>query len=181
VIGPGQLLAIAIAVLRLVEMAHSRRNTRRLLDAGGVEHGAAQFPLFVALHVSWLLALFALVPADATLVPAWLALALAATGLRWWAIAALGRYWSARVVTIADAPLVCRGPYRWLRHPNYVAVAVEMVAVPLAVGAVGIAVVFGALNLALLALRLRVEARALAPRRGPPPAASGWARGPGEC
>ena len=135
---------------------------RRLLAAGGVEHGAGHYPLFVVLHGAWLAALFVLVPAEA---PAdWGLLGL--YGLlqlgRLWVIASLGGRWTTRVIVVPGAPRVTRGPYRFLRHPNYLVVALEIPVLPLAFGAWQIALGFGLANLALLAQRIRVEERALA-------------------
>lgn len=84
---------------------------------------------------------------------------------RIWVIASLGRFWTTRIVTLEDAPLVRRGPYRFLRHPNYVVVAAEIVVLPLVFGAWQLALIFGALNLGVLAWRIRVEEQALKPRR----------------
>ena len=160
--GLAQIVTLLVALQRLAEVGYARRNARHLLAAGGVEHGAGHYPLFVALHGAWLVALFVLVPADA---PAnWGLLGL--YGLlqlgRLWVIASLGRRWTTRVIVVPGARLVTRGPYRFLRHPNYLIVALEIPVLPLAFGAWQIALVFGLANLALLAHRIRVEARALA-------------------
>ena len=160
--GLAQIVTLLVALQRLAEVGYARRNARRLLAAGGVEHGAGHYPLLVALHGAWLAALFALVPAEA---PAnWGLLGL--YGLlqlgRLWVIASLGRRWTTRVIVVPGAPLVTRGPYRFLRHPNYLIVALEIPVLPLAFGAWQIALGFGLANLALLAHRIRVEQRALA-------------------
>ena len=150
---------------RLAELAWSRRNTRRLLAEGGVERGAGHYPLFVLLHLGWLAAMAFLIAPDA---PAdWPLLALFAwlQVLRLWVLASLGRYWTTRVITVPGAPLVRRGPYRLMRHPNYAIVVAELALLPLAFGAWEIALVFTALNLGLLRHRLRVEEAALAERR----------------
>ncbi len=160
--GLAQIVTLLVALQRLAEVGYARRNARRLLAAGGVEHGAGHYPLFVALHAGWLVALFVLVPAEA---PAdWGLLGL--YGLlqlgRLWVIASLGGRWTTRVIVVPGAPLVTRGPYRFLRHPNYLVVAFEIPVLPLAFGAWHIALAFGLANLALLAQRIRVEERALA-------------------
>ena len=160
--GLAQIVTLLVALQRLAELGYARRNARRLLAAGGVEHGAGHYPLFVALHGAWLVALFVLVPAEA---PAdWGLLGL--YGLlqlgRLWVIASLGGRWTTRVIVVPGAPLVTRGPYRFLRHPNYLVVALEIPVLPLAFGAWQIALGFGLANLALLAQRIRVEERALA-------------------
>ncbi len=160
--GLAQIVTLLVALQRLAELVYARRNARRLLAAGGVEHGTGHYPLMVALHAGWLVALFVLVPAQA---PAdWALLGL--YGLlqlgRLWVIASLGGRWTTRVIVLPEAPLITRGPYRYVRHPNYLIVALEIPVLPLAFGAWQIALGFGLANLALLALRIRIEERALA-------------------
>ena len=159
-----QAIVLLVALQRLVELIYARRNTQRLLAAGGIEAGSSHYPIFMILHMSWLLALFVLVPADAPIYWSLIGLFVALQIGRVWVIASLGGRWTTRVITLPDAPLVRRGPYRWLRHPNYLIVAAEVAVLPLAFGAWEIALVFTALNLPLLAYRIRVEDRALAAR-----------------
>lgn len=154
-----------VVAQRLAELAYARRNTRRLLAAGAHEAGADHYPVIVGLHAAWLAALAVAVPADAAAQWGPLVLFLALQGVRLWIMAALGRFWTTRVLNLPGAPLVRRGPYRWLRHPNYLVVAAEMALLPLAFGAWGIAVVFSALNAAVLTWRIAVEDAALAERR----------------
>lgn len=151
-----------VALERLAEMAHAARNTRRLLAAGAVESGRGHYPLIVALHASWLAALLVLVPADRE--PIWplIALFAALQGLRLWVILSLGPRWTTRIITLKGATPVRRGPYRYLKHPNYLVVAAEVGLLPLAFQAWGVALVFSLLNAAVLAQRIRVENRALA-------------------
>jgi methyltransferase len=153
-----------VAVQRLAELAYARHNTRRLLAEGAEESGAAHYPLLVGLHALWLLSLAIFVPADQP--PNWWLLGVFALllAVRIWVLVSLGRFWTTRVITLPDAPLVRRGPYRWFRHPNYLVVMGEILVLPLAFGAWWIAVLFSLANAALLALRVRVEERALAPR-----------------
>ncbi|MEQ9557781.1 MAG: isoprenylcysteine carboxylmethyltransferase family protein [Rhodospirillales bacterium] len=153
-----------VALLRLAELVHARRNTAGLLARGGVEHGRSHYPVIVALHAGWLLALAILVPADTSVHWPWLALFGALQAARVWVIASLGPYWTTRVITLPGAPLVRRGPYRFLRHPNYLVVAAEFAVLPLAFGAWQIALAFSVLNALVLAWRIRVEQAALAPR-----------------
>ena len=117
------------------------------------------------LHGSWLAALWLLVPADAPVIWPLLVLFALLQAARLWVIASLGRYWTTRIITVPGAPLVRRGPYRWIKHPNYLVVAAEIAVLPLAFGAWEIALVFSALNALLLYHRIRVEEAALAPRR----------------
>jgi methyltransferase len=159
-------LLAAVAASRLVELAISRRNERLLRREGAREAGGASFRAMFALHVL----LFALPPAEVFLLdrrfdprvggPA-LALLLAATALRLVVIRTLGRFWNARAV-VSPATEVCdRGPYRFVRHPNYVAVAAEVLALPLVYSAWISALVLSAANAALLARRIAAEERAL--------------------
>jgi len=157
------VLALVLAQ-RLVELAHARANTRRLRARGAIEAGTSHYKLFVILHAAWLISLAVLVPWEAEPRP----LPLAAFGLlmvaRIWVMASLGPFWTTRILTLPGAPLVRRGPYRWVRHPNYWVVAGEIALLPLAFDQVAVAVMFSALNGALLAWRVAVEEKALAPR-----------------
>ncbi len=159
-------LTIAVVVAqRLAELAYARRNTRRLLAAGGVESGGRHYPLIVALHAAWLLSLLVLVAPDTPYSLSLLVLFAGLQAARVWVLASLGRFWTTRVISLPSAPLVRRGPYRYLRHPNYLVVAAEIAVLPLVFGAWEIALVFSLLNGVLLLHRMRVENAALAPRR----------------
>jgi len=158
------ILVSLIVLQRLVELAIARINTRRLRAAGAIEHGASHYPLMVALHAAWFASLIVFVPADAALDPLLFVVFLVLQAGRVWVIASLGRHWTTRVITVPGQPLVKRGPYRWLRHPNYLIVATEIAVVPLIAGAWQIAVVFSIANAALLWHRIRIENAALAER-----------------
>jgi methyltransferase len=158
-------ILVAVALLRIAELAYAARNTRRLLARGGIEIARAQYPWFVVLHASWLLAMFVFIP-PATLPNLYLlAIFVLAQAARVWIIATLGPYWTTRVITLPGAPLVRRGPYAFMRHPNYAIVGVELAVLPLAFGAWQIALIFTAANGALLTWRIRVEDAALDARR----------------
>ncbi|MFQ5974532.1 MAG: isoprenylcysteine carboxyl methyltransferase family protein [Alphaproteobacteria bacterium] len=159
-----------VALQRLGELAYARRNTRRLMAEGAVEEGAGHYPLVVAVHAAWLLSMVLLIPADAPVVWPLLGLFILLQGGRLWVIASLGRFWTTRIITLPGAPLVRRGPYRFLKHPNYLVVAAEIAALPLAFGAWEIALVFSILNAAVLAQRIRVENATLAARMDDPSA-----------
>ena len=154
-----------IALQRLAELLGSRRNERRLREAGAIETGRGHYPFFILLHSGWLLAILFLVPPEIIPNPWLLAAYAGIQGLRVWTMASLGRFWTTRILTLPDVPLVRAGPYRWLRHPNYTVVVAEVALLPLVFGAVGIALIFSAANLILLAVRIRAEETALAPRR----------------
>jgi methyltransferase len=155
---------ILVAIQRLAELLYAERNTRALRARGAIEIAAWQHPWFVVLHSAWLVALLLFVPRD--MVPNWWLLGaffILQCG-RLWVIATLGRYWTTRIITLPDAPLVRGGPYRFVRHPNYTIVVLEIALLPLAFGAVWIAIAFSLLNGALLAVRIRAEDAALASR-----------------
>lgn len=158
------VIVALVAAERAAELILAARNTRALLARGAVEVGAGHYPLLVLLHGAWLAALLFLVPADAPTAWGWLGAFAVLQALRLWIIHSLGPFWTTRVITLPGAPLVRRGPYRFLRHPNYVVVAAEIAVLPLVFGAWRVAAVFSVLNLALLAWRIRIEQRALAPR-----------------
>jgi methyltransferase len=165
-------MSAAIALLafvtlqRLAELIHARRNTRRLLDEGAVEIGADHYPLLVLLHASWLGALWILVLSGHAFLwwPAVIGYVLVELA-RVWVMASLGRYWTTRILVPRSAPLVRRGPYRFLRHPNYWVVVFEIALLPLALGSWILAAVFSMLNAAVLLWRIRVEEGSLTPRR----------------
>ena len=163
-VGLPQWIVLAVAAQRLLEMLYARRNTARLLAAGGSEAGAGHYPLFILLHAGWLVALFVAVPAEVGIL--WPLIGVFA-GLqlgRVWVIASLGRYWTTRIITVEGAPLVRRGQFKFLRHPNYAIVTCELAVLPLAFGAWWIAGAVTVLNAALLAHRIRIENAALAER-----------------
>jgi methyltransferase len=160
------LLVAATAGERVAELAVSARHARWSFARGGKESGRGHFPPMVALHTGLLLACVLEVHlGHRPFVPAlgWLALGvtLASQALRWWCIATLGERWNTRVIVVPGLPLVHGGPYRWLNHPNYVAVVAEGVALPLVHTAWLTAVTFTLLN-AVLLLRFRIPAEELA-------------------
>lgn len=160
------VLIALVAVERLAELLVARRNAAWSLARGGVEYGRGHYPPMVALHTGLLMGCLLEVRwAERPFLPGlgWpmLVLALAAQGLRWWCIGVLGPRWNTRVIVVPGLPLVAGGPYRWLRHPNYLAVAVEGFALPLVHTAWVTALGFTVLNSLLLATRLRCEEAAL--------------------
>lgn len=164
---PYDWLIVVIALERVAELVVSQRHVTWALAHGGIESGQRHYPPMVALHTGLLVACVVEVhAADRPFLPAlgWTALAfvVAANALRWWCIATLGRHWSTRVIVVPGSTLVRRGPYRWFSHPNYVAVAVEGLALPLVHTAWVTAIAFTVLN-AVLLLRFRIptEERAL--------------------
>jgi methyltransferase len=173
-VSPLPAIVGVVALMRAAELVYSAHNARALKARGAIELGAGHYPLIVVLHGIWLLALVVLVPWSAPVQGLWLAGFVVLQVLRVWTIASLGPYWTTRVYDLPGVPVVRRGPYRFVSHPNYLVVAGEIAVLPLAFGAWRIALVFSILNAALLAWRIHVEDRGLAVRRtGPvlPPSA----------
>jgi methyltransferase len=154
------LAFIAFLLLqRGAELVIARRNTRHLLARGAVEHGAAHYPLIVTMHAAWLLAIAAFGWSN-PISPAWLAAFAVLQVLRLWVLASLGSRWTTRIIVL-DEPLVARGPYRWVSHPNYLVVIAEIAVAPMVLGQWAVAAVFTILNALVLRIRIREEARAL--------------------
>ena len=154
-----------VALERLAELAISLRNTRALMARGAIEHGAKHYPAIVALHLAWLASLILFLPRPVALYWPWLAAFAMLQVLRIWVMTSLGEWFSTRILTIEDAPLVETGLYRYLRHPNYWIVVGEIASLPLAFGEIWVALAFTLLNAAALAWRIRIEDGALASRR----------------
>ncbi|MGH6829102.1 MAG: isoprenylcysteine carboxyl methyltransferase family protein [Rhizomicrobium sp.] len=159
------VIVLLVVMQRLGELVLANRNTRKLKAEGGVEIGAAHYPLIVFLHGAWLLAILWLLPAGLRISWPWLGAFVLLQIARLWAIASLGRYWTTRIISLPRAPLVKKGPYRFLRHPNYVVVAGEILALPMAFSEWGVAALFSLANGLLLLWRIREEETGLAPRR----------------
>ena len=155
-----------VAAQRLWELRLADRNTRQLLAEGAVEIGAGHYPLFIILHASWLAGIAIVTPW--TMVPNlwWLALYVLLQFGRLWVISTLGRFWTTRIITLPGAPLATRGPYRFVRHPNYVVASLEILVLPLVFGQVWIALAWSVANALLVTWRIRIEDRALLERRG---------------
>lgn len=157
--GEGGAFLLLVVAQRLAELLLARRNTARLMARGGREVGADHYPLFILLHGSWLgLLFFTSWAADVSLV--WFALYLLLQGVRVWILMSLGDRWTTRIIVV-DEPLVRKGPYRFVDHPNYWLVAAEFIVVSMAVGQLWIALAYSVLNAALLWHRIRVETAAL--------------------
>lgn len=158
------IIACVIAQ-RLAELWYAQKNTRALLARGGVEIGRQHYPLFVILHAAWLLAIVLALPERPSIYAIPLAAYVILEALRAWTVLSLGPYWTTRIITLPDAPLVRRGPYRFVRHPNYLIVTGEIALLPLVFGEIWVAVAFSLLNAGLLFWRIREEESALAPRQ----------------
>lgn len=149
-----------VTLQRLAELAIARRNTHALLARGAYERGSGHYPLMVAMHAAWLIGLWVLAW-DRPVGLGWLAAFGLLQMLRVWVLATLGGRWTTRIIVLPGAPLIRRGPYRLLRHPNYLVVVGEIAILPLAFGLGAYAAVFTILNAAVLWVRLRAENHAL--------------------
>lgn len=155
----------AVALQRIAELIWGRRNAQRLFARGAVEVGRSHYPFVMALHIAWFAAMIVFMPNPPEIAAVPLIVFLLLQIARLWVFAALGPYFTTRLVTLPGAALVETGPYRFMRHPNYVVVVGEILLLPLVFGEVAVAVVFSALNAAILLWRIRVEDAALAERR----------------
>ncbi len=159
-------LVMLMVVERLVELAISRRHQRWLLTRGAVEVGAGHYPWMVVLHALFPVSCVAEVwgtgrPFSGTLASVMLVALALSMALRYWVMATLGRRWTTRVFCLPGAPVIVSGPFRWLRHPNYLAVTIELVALPMVHTAWLTAVLFSAANAWLLSHRIRAEEEGL--------------------
>lgn len=160
------LLVLAIGAERLAELAVARRNARWSMTHGGKEFGRDHYPAMVSMHALLLISCVVETWSLGRPFLWWLgwpmvAVVALSTAVRWRCVSVLGRHWNPRLIVIPDAPLVRRGPYRWMRHPNYTAVAAEVAALPLVHSAWLTAIVFSTANAAVLSVRIRAENAAL--------------------
>ena len=161
---------MAIALQRLGELVHSNRNTKKLLAEGGTEVGQSHYPVMIAIHVGWLLTIAAFVVMSEThsvdeliIWPLLGVYGVVQLG-RLWVLYSLGRYWSTKIIDLPEVPLIRKGPYRWIKHPNYLIVVLEIALLPMALQMWLIALVFSILNAGILAWRIQVENAALVKR-----------------
>ena len=167
---PALIGATLVGVQRFLELRLSRRNESRLRARGAVERGRGHYPIMVALHALWLLstAVEGSRKPEVGIMRAPLVAFLLVQPIRYWAIASLGGHWNTRILVVPGEKLVRKGPYRYIKHPNYLVVATEVVALPLIFGARITALVFSVLNAALLVVRIREEEQALRELAEPP-------------
>lgn len=145
-----------VTLERLFELALARRNTLRLLDEGAYEHAPGHYPIIVGVHALWLASLWWLAPFK-PIDGLWLVVFLLLELGRMWVLATLGRRWTTRIIVLPGAPLVRRGPYRLVDHPNYWVVIGEIAALPLVFGLWQVSLIFTLLNAAVLTVRIRRE------------------------
>jgi methyltransferase len=167
--GWGAALLAFLTVQRVAELWWAKENEQRLFAAGGIEYGRSHLLLIVALHAAWMAGMWVLAY-DRSVAPFYLALFVVLQIARFWVLVTLGRRWTIRIIRIPGETLIARGPYRFLRHPNYAVVSAEIAVVPLALGLPIYALVFSILNALVLAIRIPAENAALAYATGDPPA-----------
>ena len=159
-------LFLGVAVFqRLAEVVYAQINTRRLLARGAVEIGRNHYPVMIALHTAWLVTVFVMLPHPPVIHWVPVVLICLLQFVRLWTMHALGPYWTTRIISLPGAPVITRGPYRFMRHPNYAVVVVEIALFPLVFGETEVALIFSILNGAMLYWRIREEDAALADRR----------------
>jgi methyltransferase len=153
-----------VTVQRLAELVIAKRNTAALLDNGGREIGAGHYPIVVAFHASWLLGLWYFAHGQEV---SWLLIAVFAVlqAARVWVLTTLGPRWTTRIILMPEKPLIVGGPFKFMKHPNYAVVALEIFVLPMAFGLFWFAIISGAINLCILAGRISVEEQALSSKR----------------
>lgn len=163
------ILIIILALQRISELLIARRNEQKVLSEGAVEYDRSGYKVIVAMHVAFFLSFIAeyyiLRRSLNMLWPLLLTIIVLAEILRYWAISSLGKYWNTKILVTAGAPLVSRGPYKYMRHPNYLAVVIEIAVIPLIFSCYITSVLFTLFNLMVLRRRIRIEESAL--RREP--------------
>ena len=157
---PSIALLAFVTLQRLVELPLAQANTKRLLAEGGFEVASGHYPLIVALHTAWLLTLWWVAPGRPVDLPFLALFALIEAG-RVWVLRTLGNRWTTRIIVVPGETLVTGGPYRFVRHPNYLVVIGEIAVLPLVFGLWDIAIIFSLLNAAVLTVRIRAENSAL--------------------
>jgi methyltransferase len=165
-IGAPQIAALLILIQRGAEEVYSARNTRALLARGAREEGANYYPVVAVVHLSWIASMFLLIPPGAQ--PFWpmICLYVVLQAARYWVIATLGPYWTHRIITMDEAPIVSSGAYRFFKHPNYAITVAETLLLPVAFSAIALALIMTAIWVAVLTYKIRLEDAALAKRHG---------------
>ena len=154
-----------VIVQRLLELVVARKNEKRMLAKGAYEVGANHYPIMIALHMSFFVSLIIEVTyldlGPSPIFPWLFVLFLAVQALRVWCLASLGPFWNTKIIILPGANVVAKGPYLYIRHPNYLVVCIEIALLPLMFGAYFTAVTFTILNLLMLSVRIPTEERAL--------------------
>lgn len=160
-----QIAALLVLLQRGAEELYSARNTRALLASGGREAGRDYYPVVATTHLAWIASVFCLIPASAPVSAGLVAVYAALTVVRYWVIGTLGRFWTHRIITLDQAPIVRGGPYAYIRHPNYAVTIAETLVLPAIFHAWALAVIMTAVWVAVLSYKIKLEDDALAARR----------------
>jgi len=164
-LGAPQIAAILILAQRGLEELYSARNTNALLAKGAREAGRAFYPVVAVTHLAWIFGLYLLIPPEAPVYWSLIGVYLLLQPVRYWVIWSLGPYWTHRIITLKDTPLVQRGPYKAIRHPNYIVAVIETALLPLAFGAWAYALILTAIWAVVLSYKIHLEDTALVERR----------------
>jgi methyltransferase len=164
-IGPPQIAALLILLQRVAEEIYSARNTRALLARGAREEGRNYYPVVAVSHISWIASLFFLVSPDAPVLWPLIGIFLVLQGARYWVIGVLGPYWTHRIITLDEAPVIEAGPYRYMKHPNYAITVAETLVLPSAFSALALALIMTAIWVTVLNYKIHLENAALATRK----------------
>ncbi|MBY8914097.1 isoprenylcysteine carboxyl methyltransferase family protein [Bacillus sp. YC2] len=159
------LFILLLAAQRIAEMAVARQNERKVKKQGAIEYGEGHYPFLVLMHVLFFISLIGEVSALHKEPSHWwaaiAAIILFVQGIRYWALLSLGRYWNTKILVVPDAVPVKKGPYKWMKHPNYAVVVLEFIFLPLLYGAYWTLFIFSILNACILTVRIRAEDKAL--------------------
>lgn len=155
----------SVILQRLIELLIARRNEKWMLGQGAFEVGASHYPIMVTMHLAFFVTfLLEVVALGRTLSPFWILLLiifLLTQTARIWCLLSLGKFWNTKIIILPGADVVRRGPYRWLRHPNYLIVSIELLVLPLLFGAYFTAILYSLLNIWMLSVRIPAEEKAL--------------------
>jgi methyltransferase len=174
-VGWPQFIALILLLQRGLEELHSQRNTRALIAAGAREVGRTYYPVVAITHLAWIASIYLLVPAAAQIHPILAILYLILQFVRYWVIATLGGYWTHRIFTLDNAPVIRRGPYRFLRHPNYAVTIAETFLLPMVFGCFALGIIMGAIWSVVLSYKILLEDEGLSERRQQTPTGRGTA------
>jgi methyltransferase len=164
-IGAPQIFALIILAQRIVESACARANAKRLLSEGAIEHAVDFMPAVIVTHLAWIASIFLLIPADTEIVWGFVMAYAVLQPARYWTLFTLGRYWTLRMISLDTAPVVTTGPFRFFRHPNYVVIVLETMAVPLSFGQWRLCLIMTPIIASVLYYKMKVEDAALTERR----------------
>ncbi|ATO28566.1 hypothetical protein RA13_11425 [Bacillus atrophaeus] len=159
------LFILILAVQRIAEIIVAKQNEQKVKKQGAIEYGEGHYPYIVLMHVLFFVSLICEVLLLHKESSSWwigiLTAIILVQGVRYWALLSLGAHWNTKILVVPDAELIKKGPYKWLKHPNYAVVMVEIILLPLLYGAYWTLILFTILNAFMLSVRIRVEDKAL--------------------